>query len=119
MAVATYSDVAVAIGRSISDAAEQARVTYWLNAAELQIKARLGDVALLDQDTLKFVETEAVAARLLNPEGYQYEAIDDYRYGLPSESRQVTILPEWWSMLSPTGGGSAYTIGVSSPLDLP
>ena len=119
MAVATYDDVAVAIGRPITDSNEQARVEYWLNAAELQIRARLGDVADLDQDAVKFVETEAAAARLSNPDGYQYEAIDDYRYGMPSESRQVTILDEWWGLLSPASGGSAYSIPMYSPLDLP
>ena len=101
MATATFEDVAVAIGRPIADQAEQARVNYWLDAAELQIKARLGDVALLDQAALRFVETEAAAARLANPEGYQYEAIDNYRYGLPAESRQVSIRDEWWDLLTP------------------
>ena len=119
MAVATFSDVAVAIGRPITDEAEQARVTYWLDAVELQIKARLGDVSLLDPDAVKFVETEAVAARLSNPEGYVSESIDDYSYRFGAETRRIAILDEWWALLSPLNTGSAFTIPVSSPLDLP
>lgn len=119
MAVATYEDVAVAAGRPISDPAEIARVDYWLAAAEMQIAARLGDVTLLSPTALRYVEAEAVSMRLSNPDGYQYEAIDDYRYGRPAESRRVTIIDEWWALLSPTTSSSAYTIAVSSPLDLP
>lgn len=109
MAVATHEDVAVALGRPISDAAEQAQVTYWLNAVELQIKARLGDVADLDEDVLKYVEVEAVATKMQNPNGYQSESIDDYTYRFGTETRRVTILPEWWDLLSPTGNSGAFS----------
>ncbi len=109
MAVATYEDVAVAIGRPISDATEQARVTYWLDAAELIIGARLGDVAELDQAALKYVETEAVAAKLANPDGYQSETIDDYTYRFGTETRRVTILDEWWRLLDPDTGSGAFS----------
>lgn len=110
MAVATYEDVAVAIGRPISDAAEQAQVEYWLGAVELLIGSRLGDVAELDQDALVYVEIEAVAARLRNPEGYQSESIDDYTYRHGSESRRISILDEWWDLLTPTVASNAFTI---------
>lgn len=110
MAAATYSDVAVALGRPIADSDEQAQVTYWLDAVELQIRTRLGDVAQLDQDVLRYVEVEAVAAKMQNPGGYQSETIDDYTYRFGSETRRVQILDEWWSLLSPTGGSGAFTI---------
>lgn len=109
MAVATYADVAIAIGRPISTPDEQAQVTYWLDGAEMQIKARLGDVATLDQAALKFVETEAVAARLTNPEGYQSETIDDYTYRHGAETRRVTILDEWWALLSPATEAASFS----------
>ena len=118
MATATFEDVSVAIGRPITDPAEQARVTYWLDAAELQIKARLGDLTELDEAAVRFVETEAVAARMLNPEGYQSETIDDYTYRYGTETRQVVIRDEWWALLSPRRG-TFYTVGLSSPLDMP
>ena len=109
MAVVTVSDVAVALGRPISDEDEVAQVDWWISSAELQIRNRLGDLAALDQETLIYVVVEAVAAKAQNPEGNQYEAIDDYRYGLPAESRRVTILDEWWQMLSPTTSTGAYS----------
>lgn len=110
MAVATYADVSIAIGRPIPDPAEQAQVTYWLDAVELVIVSRLGPVADLDQAVVKYVETEAVATRMQNPNGYQSETIDDYTYRFGSETRSVTILDEWWRLLSPTNGDGAFTI---------
>ena len=106
----TYSDVAVALGRPITDTNEQAQIDWWISSAELQIKARLGDLALLDQDALKFVVVEAVAAKAQNPEGAMSETVDDYTYRLPAESRRVTILDEWWRLLDPTVTTGAYSV---------
>lgn len=117
MAVATWQDVEVALGRPITDTAEQSRVEWWLNGAEIQIKGRLGNVALLDQDALRYVEAEAVAAKMTNPEGYASETVDDYTYRLPAETRRVTIIDEWWTLLAPKRG-SFYTIPVTSPADI-
>lgn len=119
MAVATLDDVATSLGRPITDMAEVAQVNQWLGDAELLISLRFPDLTALNQDALKYVEREAVVARLRNPDGYQYEAIDDYRYGLPAESRRITITDEWWQMLAPTSRGSFYTVQVSNPLDIP
>ena len=81
---ATYTDVGVALGRPITDPLEQAQVTWWIESAELQIRTRLGDLALLNQDVLKYVVVEAVAAKAQNPEGAASESIDDYTYRLPT-----------------------------------
>lgn len=109
MTVAQVSDVATAIGRPITDTAEQGQVSYWLDAAEMMISARLGDITALDEAKVKYVEIEAVAARLSNPEGYATESIDDYTYRLPSETRRVTILPEWWELLCPATDAEAFS----------
>lgn len=109
MAVVTYEDVAVTLGRPITDSDEQDQVTRWIADAELLIRLRLGDVSLLDQDALAFVEREAVAARLRNPDGVSSEAVDDYKYTMPANSRQVTILDEWWNLLSPETGAGAFS----------
>jgi hypothetical protein len=106
----SVDDVAVSLGRPISDPNEEAQVEQWIADAELLIRLRLGELALLDEDAVGYVVREAVIARLRNPDGYQYEAIDDYRYGLPNESRRITILDEWWDMLTPDGASSAFTI---------
>ena len=110
MAVATVDDVVVAIGRPLSSSAEEDQVGYWLDAVELMIGARLGAVADLDQDVLRYVEIEAVALKLSNPNGYQSETIDDYTYRFGSETRRVSILAEWWDLLTPSGAASAFTI---------
>lgn len=110
MPVITYSDVAVSLGRAISDPLEQAQVTQWIADAELLIGARLGDLDDLDQDVLAYVVREAVVARVRNPEGYQSETIDDYTYRFGSASTRVTILDEWWDLLTPDASNAAFTI---------
>lgn len=110
MTVAAYTDVEVALGRTLADAAEIAQVNYWLAAAELIIGARLGDVADLDQAALLYVEVEAVVARMQNPNGYQSETIDDYTYRYGSESRRVGILDEWWDLLTPESASAAFSL---------
>lgn len=97
----TFEDVAVALGRPITEGPEQEQVAWWISTAELQISTRLGNLEELDQDVLRFVVVEAVASKARNPDGAQSETIDDYTYRLPAETRRVTILDEWWAMLSP------------------
>lgn len=109
MSLATVQDVATAIGRPITDDAEVSQVEYWLNAAELLITARLGDVLALDANKVIYVETEAVVVRLSNPNGYQSETIDDYTYRYGSGTRQVAILPEWWELLAPSTESEAFS----------
>lgn len=108
--LASYQDVEASLGRSLSTA-ERTRVEWWLTGAEAQIRARLGDVNLLDIDTVRYVEAEAVAARMSNPDGYQSETVDDYTYRLPPESRSVRITPDQWAMLSPQADGSSTRPG--------
>lgn len=101
MSVATVNDVEIELGRSIFDQTEIAQISRWLERAERQIVKRLGPVANLDQDAVRDVEAMAVAAKTLNPQGATSESIEDYTYRLPAETRQVTILDEWWDLLTP------------------
>jgi hypothetical protein len=110
MAVATVDDVATSLGRPITDDAEVAQVNQWLGDAEMQIRLRLGDVALLDQEALAFVERESVILKMRNPEGYQSESVDDYTYRWGNGSGRVAILDEWWNMLTPSTATAAFTI---------
>lgn len=96
----TSDDVETSLGRPLTDA-ELSQVDMWIGDAQLQIRLRLGDLDALDQDALDFVVREAVISRLRNPEALSSETIDDYTYRMPTESRRVTILAEWWDMLSP------------------
>lgn len=112
MAVATVSDVETELGRTLSET-EAAQVSVWLDRAERQIVKRLGPVVDLDQGAVQDVETMAVAAKASNPTGAASETIDDYTYRLPTETRQVTILDEWWALLSPAP--AVYTISLAGP----
>ncbi len=105
MPVVYPQDIETSIGRTLS-ATETAQVIQWIGDAELVIRLRLGNPALLDQDALAFVVREAVVARLRNPDGMQSETIDDYTYRYGSETRRITILDEWWAMLGPRRGRS-------------
>lgn len=105
----SWEDVQVGLGRPLSES-EQEQAGQWIDDAELLIRARLGDLTLLDADNLAYVVREAVVARMRNPEAYQSETIDDYTYRMPSESRRLTILDEWWNMLDPDTGANAFSV---------
>ena len=114
MAVATYEDVAVALGRSITSEAEQAQVEWWLQGAELLISVRLGDVSLLDQDLLKYVEVEAVVAKVRRGDSRvssQTVSIDDgsvtNRYETSLSAADIT--DDWWNLLNPATGSTFYS----------
>lgn len=109
-AIASYIDVESSLGRPLSNT-ERNRVDWWLTGAELLLKARLGDVSLLDQNAVRYVEAEAVAARVGNPDNYTSETIDDYTYRYGSETRGIVIRDEWWAMLSPKTDGSSTRPG--------
>ena len=109
-------DIETALGRTLT-ATEQAQADQWISDALLIIGSRLGDTTLLDQPRLDYVVREAVVARFRNPEGYQSESIDDYTYRHGAETRRVTILDEWWRLLSPTRDG-AFTIKPYASRDL-
>lgn len=115
MAVATYTDVGVALRRTISDAAEQAQITWWLNGVELFITARLGDVAELDQDVVKYVEVEAVVAKINRAgrtESRITVAVDDGSVSRYYENAITSsdITEEWWNLLDPTFGSGMHSV---------
>lgn len=115
MAVATYTDVGVALRRSISDPAEQAQVTWWLDGIELIIVGRLGPVAALNQDVVKYVEVEAVVQKV-NRNGREETSItvsaDDgsvtRRYENAASAGDIT--EEWWNLLDPDSNTGTASI---------
>ena len=102
------SDIETALGRTLTSV-EQLQAEQWIADTLLLIEARLGDPTLLDAARLDYVVREAVVARFRNPEGFQSETIDDYTYRHGSETRRITILPEWWELLRPTSEGGAFS----------
>ena len=114
MAVATYQDVAIALGRSIDSQDEQDQVDWWLEGVELIIRVRLGDVSALDQDVLKYVEVEAVAAKVRRGDSLitsETVSVDDGSHTTRFESAisASDVTDEWWNLLNPDVGSSAYS----------
>lgn len=112
------SDIETALGRTLT-ADEQGQANQWIADALMLIEVRLGDTSLLNQPALDYVVREAVVARFRNPDGYQSESIDDYTYRHGTETRRVTILPEWWELLSPTTLSGAFSTRPTFEPDTP
>jgi hypothetical protein len=115
VAVATYQDVAVALGRPITSEDEQAQVDWWLTGIELIVTARLGDVSLLDQDLLKYVEVEAVVAKVGRAGSLATSrtvSVDDGSVTTRYESSVSAsdIADDWWNLLNPDVAQSAYSV---------
>lgn len=118
MAVATWQQVAVALGRPSSDfnADQQAQITWWLNGVERYIANRLGPVAELDQDDVTYVEVEAVAAKVGRASSGGATSItvnvDDggvtRRYESPVTAGDIT--DEWWNLLDPDSSAASGSI---------
>lgn len=122
MAVATYTDVAVALGRPISTVAEQGQVEWWLNGVELFIAARLGAVAALNETVVKYVEVEAVVAKIQRAgrsESSITVAVDDgsvtRRYENAVTASDIT--DEWWQLLDPDTNTATASIRPSFEAD--
>lgn len=114
MALAVYTDVETALGRPLSSDAERNQVEYWLAGIEIIIKGRLGALDQLDQDVLKYVETEAAAAKVRRhgtTESSITVTVDDgsvtRRYDPISAS---DITDEWWSLLAPADDRASSSI---------
>lgn len=126
MALATWQDVAVALGRPSDSLTpeQQGQITYWLNGVELHLKARLGPIADLDPDAVKYVEIEIAAAKarpLLAGGGASSisVAVDDgtvtRRYDTVNAA---DITDDLWSLFGPAVNATSYTIAVRSPQDI-
>ena len=111
----TPSTIATALGRATFTTDEDAQWSMWIDDALLLIEARLGDPVELDQAKLDYVVREAVVAHIRHPDDATQVSvsIDDatssrtYRSG----KGRVTILEEWWALLSPDEeDGGAFVI---------
>lgn len=111
------ADIAIALGRVAPaiDSPEDLQWKMWLGDALMLISARLGDLLALDQDKLDYVVREAVVSHIRKPDdATQVEiAVDDARSSRTYRSGKgrVTIIDEWWDLLSPTNPtGGAFSI---------
>lgn len=124
----TPENIAVALGRTAPaiDSTESQQWDMWIADALMLIEARLGDLAELDQAKLDYVVREAVVAHVRKPDdATQVEiAVDDARSSRTyrTSKGRVTILDEWWDLLSPTSASGAFavdTVGVGRSWHLP
>ena len=113
----TPETIAVALGRTApaEGSAEYLQWSLWIEDALMLIEARLGDLALLDEARLDYVVREAVSLQVRRPDDATQVTIsvDDastsrtYRSGVG----RVTILDEWWNLLSPVAAtGKAFEV---------
>ncbi len=116
----TPTDVATTLGASCPDPLPIEQWDMWIGDALLRITiwaAKNGYTGSLDEAVVDYVVREAVAARAVRPDAAtQVEvAVDDGRVVRRYEpsAGQVSILPEWWDLLTPadsTTGGGAFTV---------
>lgn len=108
--------IAVALGRTAPDpsSVEYDQWEMWIQDAQMLIGARLGDLSQIDAAKLDYVIREAVVAHARRPDDATQVsvALDDasstkiYR----SAKGRVTILDEWWDLLSPAKAGRAFSL---------
>lgn len=102
------ADIATALDRPTPGATSRRyrQWVMWINDARRLIANRLGDLTLLDQDTLDYVVREAVVARVRGGGGVTSEtvAVDDgtvtKRWENGSASSGMRILDEWWDLFN-------------------
>lgn len=114
MTAALTEDVETALGRPMSSDAEGRQVEWWLTGIEMLIQSRLGDVSLLDQDVLRYVEAEAVVAKVRRGDSRvssETVSVDDGSLTRRFETgvQAADISDEWWALLNPSTGSSFYS----------
>jgi hypothetical protein len=113
--VTLADDVETDLGRTLTSS-ESAQVALWEQDVALQVEARLGALADLNQDRLAYVTRKAIVARIQSPPRPNVESesrsIDDFtattRYR--SDGGDVEILPQWWALLSPADETALYSV---------
>lgn len=114
MTAATTEDVETALGRPASSDAEARQIVWWLSGVEILIQSRLGDLSALDQDVLRYVEAEAVVAKVRRGDSRvssETVSVDDGSMTRRFETGVQTsdISDEWWALLNPVTGSSFYS----------
>jgi hypothetical protein len=117
MSYASWLDVEVRFGRTLTDAEKQ-QVTAWLEDIESTILARIPNLAdlvaagTLQTATIVKIEAAAVIRVLRNPDGKLVERIDDYSWTRDSSTAtgQLGLLDSEWAELTPATASEAFTI---------
>lgn len=130
MADVTPAEVAVALGRPTPVEPFLGQWTYWISAAYMLIRARARaagvDYGSLDEATVKYVVTEAVAAQVRRPDdstSVEVKVDDSSTTKRYSSSRgRVSIWADLWDMLGlpddEAQEGGAFSISPSYTPDV-
>jgi hypothetical protein len=114
MATASLEDVAVRLGRELSEP-EKAQAQVLLAAAELMLVDRVPELlSTVDRARVVMVEAAMVVRVLRNPEGLSQETDGNYSYMIHNDGvspGRLTVYSEEWRLL----GVSTSGIGVLSP----
>lgn len=127
------ADVATDLGRSTSPqpgSVEFEQFTMWINEAMLLLRvgdgahAGLGNLSLLDQETLDYVVRKAVVAHARRPDNATQVSVsvDDASSSRSySTSKGQVVIDGWmWDMLSPTAApDGAFSVRPSFQPDRP
>lgn len=122
MTYAVVTDVAVRLGRTVSDAVEIAQINAWIADAEAFIANKIPDIAARvdagrpTADTVKAVVAAAVCRKVLNPEGKKDQRVDDFSYGLHPDAARADIhfTDDEWALLTPDSGAQGAFTAVST-----
>lgn len=118
MSVTSIDDVALSLGIETPalDSLEAKQWERWIGVAERQIDRRfhgIGGIGALDQEEVRDVVADAVAARHRDPIGVSNDSVsvDDgstsVTYTHPGGD--IVIRPEWWARLKPVTADTAPT----------
>lgn len=110
LTTAAIAALGAELGRTLT-ATEETQATQRVKNALVVIRGRLGQALTgVSDDNLVYVLSEVLLARTRNPEGFQSEQIDDYSYRHGAETRRVSILDEWWDLLTPVRESGAFSV---------
>lgn len=123
MTLATVSDVAVRLGRPISDPDEVQQVQAWIDDASAIVLNRIPDLPARmaagapTSAVVGAVVANVVIRKIQNPEGKVSEDIDDYRYRLNENARrgELFLTDDEWRLLLPGERDGAWTITPGGP----
>lgn len=117
MAYATWTDVEVRLGRTLTET-ERLQVTAWLDDIESTIRSRIPNLddlvaaGTLLAATIVKIEAAAVLRVVRNPDGKLTERIDDYSWTRDSSTAtgKLELTDSEWEELTPTAATDAFTI---------
>ena len=113
MTYATFDDVAIHLGRSLSET-EESQIFMWISWLEADIASKLPDLTTVDPTAAQRVIVQSIASYLDNPTAASevQVSVDDgsvtKRY--TRSLGRVQILPELWADLGWSGETGAFTV---------